>query len=77
MPAPAEPEEVVEQDCRMTLTAVEMKLAMVQLSLSLCHANRVLAMHHENMMFNAMTDDNGELVVDVPPGRKCVLYRGI
>lgn len=67
VPAPSEPEEVVEQDCRMTLTAVEMKLAMVQLSLSApCHANRVLAMHHENMMFNAMTDDNGELVVDVP-----------
>jgi len=61
------PDVVAIADCTPTLTAVEMKVAMVQLSLNApCNQNEVLAIHHENMMFSAITDENGQLIVDVP-----------
>lgn len=67
MAEPVQEEVVAEQNCDISLAAGSMKLAMVQLQLyAPCHASQVLAIHHEGMMFNAMTDDLGLMTVDVP-----------
>jgi len=63
--APVEEIEIV--DCTVTMSAMEMKLAMVQLDLKApCNPNQVVAVHHDNLSFSAMTDDVGQLIVDVP-----------
>ncbi len=66
VPAPVEEAEALV-DCTMNLAAAAKTLAMVELTLSApCHAEQVLAVHHDNLMFSAMTDAAGDLTVVVP-----------
>lgn len=60
-------EETETVDCTISLSAAELTLAMVQLDLNApCHPNQVVAVNHDNLTFNAKTDDAGKLIVDVP-----------
>lgn len=60
-------ESEVAQDCKAVLTATPTDLAMVSLSLSNpCRPDAVVAIHHQGLMFNAITDENGKYDVTVP-----------
>ncbi len=53
--------------CDPVLTATPTDLAMVELSLSdVCRPDAVVAIHHQGMMFNAITDAEGNLTIKVP-----------
>lgn len=59
----AEPELV----CETTMQAEAVAAAMVRLDLvSACHPNDRVTIHHEGMMFTALTDDAGAMSIDVP-----------
>lgn len=66
--------EMVEEDpielvtvCDIALTATPAPMAMVTLALSSpCRAEQIVTLHHHGMMFNAITDAAGEMVVVVP-----------
>ncbi len=67
MSEPAMIEEIAEMDCKIEMTAIEMKLAMVQLSLSApCRAGESVVIHHDGLMFSAMTDETGSVTLNVP-----------
>lgn len=59
--------ETATTSCEIKMEASEVELALVQLDVRApCHAEQVLAIHHEGLVFNAKTDANGTLSVDVP-----------
>jgi len=65
--APIMEEEPSASACSLEMTAIEMKMAMVQLHLMApCHADQIVSIHHSNMVFDAKLDAAGELFVDVP-----------
>ena len=70
-----EADTVVVADCSMELTAVEMKLAMVQLDLvAPCNANEVVTVLHDNLSFNTIADEAGMLSVTVPALSEAALF---
>jgi hypothetical protein len=55
------------ESCQMELTAYETKAAMVQLTLNApCQINARATIHHQGMMFTAITDDLGGFDLAVP-----------
>ncbi len=61
------PELLTTPACESVMTATPSDLAMVDLSLSdACRPNAVVAIHHQGMMFNAITDAEGNLNLKVP-----------
>lgn len=54
-------------DCAISMTALPIDLAMVSLTLnSPCRVDMPVAIHHQGMMFSAVTDADGQLTVAVP-----------
>ncbi len=62
------PQSVVQADpCEITMSADPASMAMVDLDITApCHANSALVLHHQGMMFTALTDDIGRLSIRVP-----------
>ena len=61
------PEIAAEPACESVMTATPTDLAMVDLMLTNgCRPNAVVAIHHQGMMFNALTDAEGKVAVTVP-----------
>ncbi len=61
------PEVAEAPACDTTLTATPTDLAMVELTLADdCRPDAVVSIHHQGMMFHALTDGNGNLTVTVP-----------
>ena len=57
----------VETDCVPLMEAAEGSIASVTLSVSApCHASSAFTIHHQGMMFTAMTDDAGTVEITVP-----------
>ena len=55
------------QACSPVMTATAAPMAMVHLTLSdACHRSAPVTIHHQGMMFSALTDADGVLTVDVP-----------
>ncbi len=66
-PPAAATDTVATDECTAILTATPDELAMVNLSLeNACRPAAVVSIHHEGMMFNAITDEDGKLRVSVP-----------
>ena len=62
-------------DCSPQLTATAQPLAMVRLTLDDdCHASAPVTIHHQGMMFSALTDAEGGLTVDVPALARDALF---
>jgi len=61
------PEPIAEVDCSPVMNAVSAPAAFATLELSApCHVNAGVTIHHQGMMFSAVTDFDGNLSVDVP-----------
>ncbi|MEJ6396548.1 hypothetical protein [Yoonia sp. 208BN28-4] len=62
------PQAIVQADpCEITMTATPAALAMVDVSVAApCHADSKLVLHHQGMMFSALTDDAGQLDIQIP-----------
>ena len=61
--------------CKPVMTAMAKPMAMVRLTLmNACSADAVVTIHHQGMMFNAITDDRGLLTVDVPALSRDALF---
>jgi hypothetical protein len=59
--------ETVEVDCVPTMDAAARSVASVTLSVSApCHVSSAFTIHHQGMMFTAMTNDTGEAEITVP-----------
>ncbi len=68
-PLPATPTDpaVPQLGCPVIAKAEPIERAQVHLSVSApCYGNERLTIHHNGMMFTAVTDDSGSLGVDVP-----------
>lgn len=67
MEAPGEDQIVLGDACDMVFTATGAPLASVALDLMApCHGDMPVVIHHQGMMFHAITDDNGRLQIEVP-----------
>jgi len=63
---PADP-DIPRLGCDVTATATPGDMAMVELKVSApCFTNERITIHHSGMMFTQVTDDLGELSVNVP-----------
>jgi hypothetical protein len=63
MPTPL----IAQADCTPMLDAVAGPAALVALSLSApCQPNAQVTIHHQGMIFSAVTDDEGHATIDVP-----------
>ena len=71
-PALAAPEV---EACSPWMTATAQPLAMVRLTLADdCHRSAPVTIHHQGMMFSALTDADGALTVDVPALSRDALF---
>ena len=71
-PALAAPEVAA---CSPQMDAVALPLAMVRLTLAdACHPSAPVTIHHQGMMFSAVTDAAGALTVDVPALARDALF---
>ena len=62
-------------DCAPMMTAMAKPMAIVRLTLmNACSADTVVTIHHQGMMFNAITDDSGLLSVEVPALSRDALF---
>lgn len=58
---------IVELDCAPEMTATASAAATIEVSLTaLCHVSTAFTIHHQGMMFTAMTDDAGQAEITVP-----------
>lgn len=65
--APAPPPVAIAPDCTVTLTATVLPAAMVRLDLAApCAPDQMATIHHQGMMFSALTDRTGQLGLTVP-----------
>ncbi|WP_394151711.1 hypothetical protein [Loktanella salsilacus] len=61
--------------CNPSMTATALPMAMVQLQLAGdCHKSAPVSIHHQGMIFSAMTDADGKLSVDVPALSRDALF---
>lgn len=62
-------------DCSPVMTASARPMAMVRLLLSdTCHGSAPVTIHHQGMMFSALTNANGMLTMDVPALARDALF---
>ncbi|GGG70307.1 hypothetical protein GCM10011415_17370 [Salipiger pallidus] len=66
--APTAPPDVsAAPDCRVTAEATSEAGAMIAFSLKApCFADESVTLHHHGLMFSGLTDENGELSVQIP-----------
>ena len=61
--------------CSPVMTAVAMPMAMVELRLAdTCHMGAPVTIHHQGMMFSAITDSDGMLTISVPALSRDALF---
>lgn len=61
--------------CSPVMTATAQPMAMVRLTLAdACHRSAPVTIHHQGMMFSAVTDADGLLTIDVPALNRDALF---
>jgi len=72
--APARQSPAIDA-CNPVMTATARPMAMVQLQLTDgCHIGSPVSIHHQGMIFSAITDQDGMLTVDVPALSRDALF---
>lgn len=63
----AAPAAIETDPCEIVMTATPSAMAMVDVTVKApCHSSSAVVFHHQGMMFTALTDDEGQVSVQIP-----------